>query len=218
MNLLFDLDGTLAEPFPAIKSSLLYAFKKSGLPAPDDATLRKCIGPPLQVSLVKILGASPEQALQLMADYREHHAKNCIADYAFYPGAREALESLKNNHRLFVATSKPHAFARPILKHFGFDSFFEGIYGSELDGVRSAKTELIRYVLETEQLLPEKTLMIGDREHDALGARQNAVKAFGVLWGYGSREELVAAGTTQQAKNWLELCEMIESLARVSLQ
>lgn len=210
-NLLFDLDGTLADPFLAFKNSMTYGFEKNSLPVPSDDLIRKSIGPPLQISLEKIFGLKPDIATQVMKDYRAHHADHCIGQYIFYPGAREALTTLKKSHRLFVATSKPHHFAIPILKNYDFETFFIAIHGSELDGVRSTKTDLLNYVLKTENLNPNETLMIGDREHDAIGAKNNNIKSVGVLWGFGSKEELQAHGTSYQAKDWPDLLQYILS-------
>ena len=208
-NLLFDLDGTLADPFLAFKNSMIHSFSKNSLPAPHDDLIRKSIGPPLQVSLEKIFGLKPELAVQVMKDYRAHHADHCVDQYEFYPGAKNTLDTLKKSHRLFVATSKPHHFAIPILKNYAFDSYFISIYGSELDGLRSTKTDLIQYILKTESLNPSETLMIGDREHDAIGAKNNQVKSLGVLWGFGSKEELLTSGTDYQAKDWPDLVQYI---------
>lgn len=208
-NLLFDLDGTLADPFLAFKNSMTYSFEKNSLPPPTDAMIRKCIGPPLHISLEKIFGLSPFMAAQVMLDYRIHHSEHCVQQYVFYAGARETLTALQAKYKLFVATSKPHSFAIPILRNFGFDIFFKKIYGSELDGLRSQKTDLIQYILESENLNPMETLMIGDREHDAIGARNNQVTSIGVLWGFGSIEELKAAGTAYQAKDWPDLLSYI---------
>ena len=208
-NLLFDLDGTLADPFLSFKNSLIFSFQKNSLPPPTDDNIRKSIGPPLPFSLEKIFNLDSFKAVQVMKDYRSHHADHCVAEYTFYSGARETLQLLKKTHRLFVATSKPHHFAIPILKNFSFDQFFLKIYGSELDGVRSTKTDLIKYILETEDLKASETLMIGDREHDAIGAKNNQVMSLGVLWGFGSKTELQAAGTSYQAKDWADLLQFI---------
>ena len=208
-TLLFDLDGTLADPFLAFKNSMTYGFEKNSLLPPTDVMIRKCIGPPLHVSLEKIFGLDPKKSAQVMKDYRAHHSQHCVQEYVFYSGAREALIYLQDRFQLFVATSKPHSFAIPILQHFGFDSYFSKIYGSELDGVRSQKTDLIRYILQSENLDPFKTLMIGDREHDAIGAKNNQIQSVGVLWGFGSLEELKSAGTVYQATDWPDLLAYI---------
>lgn len=209
MNLLFDLDGTLADPFKAIKGSLMHAFDKQSLPPPTDEQMRKCIGPPIQDSLIRILNLSQETADQVLKDFREHHSEHCFTDYEFYSGAFDTLARLKTKTRLFVATSKPHPFARPILERHGFAHFFEGIYGSELNGVRSSKTDLIKYLLESEDLKSEDSLMIGDREHDGIGAKNNHLNFLGVTWGYGSENELENAGSIAVANTWKELEDFI---------
>jgi phosphoglycolate phosphatase len=114
-----------------------------------------------------------------------------------YPGITDALGRLKAEHdRLVVVTSKPTIFARQIIAHFGLGKFFQNVYGSELNGTRANKGELISHVLQQETIVPAKAVMIGDREHDIKGAAANRIRAVGVLWGYGSREELTRAGAS----------------------
>jgi phosphoglycolate phosphatase len=125
-----------------------------------------------------------------------------------YPGIPEALARLRSaGFTLWVVTSKPSVFAAPILEHFELTRYFEGVHGSELSGDRSDKGDLIAHVLRSERLLAEQTTMVGDRKHDIVGARRNGVRAFGVLWGYGSRDELAAAGADG-------LCENVGDLVR----
>lgn len=207
MNLLFDLDGTLANPFKGFRNSIHFAFVRHQLEPPEDSLLRKCIGPPLHKSLPEILKVSPSLLNSVLQAYREHHEEKGIYEYEFYEGAEEALQKILSEkaHKLFVATSKPHAMAKPLLKHFGFEPYFNRIYGSELDGRLSTKADLIRHLLREEQLDPANTVMIGDRMHDAVGAKANGIKVFGVLWGYGSAEELTSANVDGIFENWTEL-------------
>lgn len=209
MNLLFDLDGTLFDPLRAIGNSLTYTFRRNHLPEPSLEKLRACIGPPLQESLVQILGATPEMAITLLKQYREHHAENMIADYAIYPGTRDILAQAHARHRVFLCTSKPHPYAAQIIRHYDLERFFVGIYGSELDGTRGTKPDLIHYLLAEEKLDRADTWMIGDRKHDILGAKANQLHSVGVLWGYGSREEFAAAGADQVVATWDEFRNLI---------
>lgn len=129
-----------------------------------------------------------------------------------YPGIVEALAELKSRGwRLFVATSKPTAFAEKILQHFHLIEYFTKVYGSELSGQRSDKGELIAHVLRSEGIRPQDATMIGDRAQDVLGARQNGVRAFGVLWGYGSLTELREAGAHEV---FAEVPELVAALTK----
>ena len=129
-----------------------------------------------------------------------------------FAGMDETLASfVADGHRLFLATSKPHYFATQILHHFDLARHFESIHGAEMDGTRQDKAELIAYILQTEELSAAQTAMIGDRKHDILGARTNGVIAIGVLWGYGSTEELMGAGAAYLVEDQLSLRQIIQS-------
>jgi phosphoglycolate phosphatase len=212
MNLLFDLDGTLADPFDAFASSLDFAYDSLGLARLSRETVRSLIGPPLHLELPALLG--PEKsalAAEVMKLYRQHHNDGSIYQYRFYDGVDEALRSLKSKHRLFVATSKPKVYADEILRYFGKAQYFEFIFGSELSGVNSQKGDLIRFALEQRSLSAGETTMIGDRKYDVIGARSNGIPCVGVAWGYGSRDELVAAGARAVVGDWPELLAQITS-------
>jgi phosphoglycolate phosphatase len=211
MNLLFDLDGTLADPIDAFSSSLEYACDTLGLNRFSKETTRSLIGPPLHLELPRLLGeAKAGLTPEIMRVYREHHGKEGIYQYRFYPGMDEAIERLGSLHRIFVATSKPKVYADEIFRHFGKSSSFEFIYGSELSGVNSKKGDLIRFAMTERGLCAEETVMIGDRKHDILGATENRIPGIGVTWGYGSAQELQEAGARHIVSNWTEL----ESLFR----
>lgn len=194
--LLFDLDGTLTDPREGITRCIRHAFAAVGEPCPSDDVLLQWIGPPLQRSFSDHLG---EEAAHLVpsaiAAYRERFASLGMYENAVYPGIREALVTLRDvGWRLYVATSKPTVFASTILRHFELFDFFEKVYGSELSGERSDKGALIAHLLSSESMAPGHATMIGDRALDVWGARQNSVRAIGVLWGYGSLSELEGAG------------------------
>jgi len=196
MNLLFDLDGTLTDPKEGIIACFRYALETLGRDSPGDRELERFIGPPLRESLSTLVGTSDETIVQqALTLYRERFAAQGMFENSLYPGISEALEQLEDDGLLlFVATSKPTVFAESIVEHFGMARFFRAVYGSELNGLNADKRDLLAHVLRAESLASIDTVMVGDRAHDVLGARANGLFSVGVLWGYGSREELVAAG------------------------
>jgi phosphoglycolate phosphatase len=190
----FDLDGTLTDPKLGITRSVQYALSKLDRTAPPEDELTWCIGPPLRASLKKMLGTDDlaDRALSL---YRERFADIGIFENEIYPGIEETLSVLsESGRRLFVATSKPRIYAERIIDYFKLKVYFERVFGSELDGKRSDKTDLLGYALETARVDPSQAIMIGDRSHDMIGARNNGMTAVGVLYGYASKDELLDAG------------------------
>jgi phosphoglycolate phosphatase len=187
----------LTDPFKGIARCIEHALSELGLPVPDKHALRPWIGPPLLESFAawfEYLGvsASPRQALAL---YRERFAGTGLYENEVYPGIPDVLRQLSDHgYRLILATAKPGVFARPIVDHFGLDRWLAGVYGSELDGRRTDKVELLQFILEREALEPGQCVMIGDREHDMRAARYHGMGAIGVLWGYGSDRELLDSG------------------------
>ena len=196
MNLLFDLDGTLTDPFEGITKCIAHALVKLGRPAPPRESLRWCIGPPLKNSLAKLLASDDDQlAEKALAIYRERFGSVGLFENEVYKDIPEVLGVLKETgHTLYVATSKPTVYAERIVNHFGLRGYFRGIYGSELDGSRTDKTSLVSHILQRESIVSSETFMIGDRKHDMIAAEANGVFGLGVLWGYGTREELEASG------------------------
>jgi phosphoglycolate phosphatase len=194
----FDLDGTLTNPKPGITRSIQYALQKLDHPTmPTEDELTWCIGPPLRASFVRLLGAETSADLAV-SYYRERFSDVGLYENGVYDGIGDVLTSLRaSGHRLFVATSKPHVFAERIIDHFGLRNHFERVFGSELDGTRVDKSHLLEYALKEALVDPAKTLMIGDRSHDMIGAKNNGMKGIGVLYGYGSRDELLQAGAHQ---------------------
>lgn len=190
----FDLDGTLTDPKLGITRSIQYALNKLNRTTPAENELTWCIGPPLLASLKKLLG-NDDLADIALSLYRERFADIGIFENDVYPGIEDTLSLLaKSGHRLFVATSKPGVYAQRIIDHFKMTAYFDRVFGSEMDGTRSDKTELLKYALQTTSVEPFHAIMIGDRSHDMIGARKNKMTAIGVLYGYGTREELVEAG------------------------
>jgi phosphoglycolate phosphatase len=199
---LFDLDGTLTNPFLGISRSIQYALQTLGYPVPEAESLRAYIGPPLQVTFPKLL-ASDDAALsaECLRLYRSRYADVGKFENELIPGIVEAVASLADaGYFLAVATSKLETYSREIVEHFGLAPFFDEIYGSQLDGSRADKGELIAYIVKTERLDPANSVMIGDRLHDVVGAKKNGMKAIGVLWGFGDRAELENAGAAAIAE------------------
>ncbi len=191
---LFDLDGTLTDPFEGITRSIQYAVEKMGGSAPAPNDLHWCIGPPLWDSFSVLLGTDDRVRLdEAVAYYRERFTVTGLYENTLIDGIPDLLQRLHEaGVAMHVCTSKPHAYAGKIVEHFGLSRYFGKVYGAELDGTRSAKSELIAHVLQEEGIEASRTVMIGDRKHDLIGANANDVAGIGVLWGYGSREELEA--------------------------
>ncbi len=134
--------------------------------------------------------------------YRERYRKKGIYESSVYNGIHDLLIRLtQKKYRLFVATSKLQVIAKKILEHLSISKYFEGIYGSELNGIRADKKSLIEYVMSIESLIPDETIMIGDRKHDIIGASLNKIESIGILWGYGNIDELVEAKASYICKN-----------------
>ena len=208
-SVFFDLDGTVCDPREGIIRCIRYAFDELGFPSPPDDQLERYIGPPLYDTFATLLDSNDSQLMKKAVGlYRQRFASNGMYENRVYAGITDALTVLRSKEfSLFVVTSKPTIFAEKIVVHYGLKRFFANIYGSELDGSRSDKGELIAHVLRAEKIPPSDAVMIGDREHDIKGALANGVFPIGVLWGYGTREELTQAGAPV-------LCETPESLPR----
>ncbi|WP_346323478.1 HAD family hydrolase [Emcibacter sp. SYSU 3D8] len=204
-----DLDGTLTDPKPGITGCLQYALERHGLPVPHQDELTWCIGPPMQESL-RTLAGSEAGGAQMLIHYRERYAEVGLFENKVYDGIPEALAALRAaGPRLYVATSKPRVYAERILEHFGLAEHFLRIFGSELDGANVRKTDLLRFALSETGENPANAMMIGDREHDAIGARAHGIRPIGVLWGYGSPEELELAGMTRLLERPAQLATLL---------
>ena len=190
-NVLFDLDGTLTDPREGITRSIQYGLSKMGIDEPDLTKLEHFIGPPLLQAFMATYGFDEAKAWEAMGFYRERFAVTGLYENEVFEGVTPLLETLvAQGRQLFIATSKPQVYAREIARHFDFARHFKVIYGSELDGTRTNKVELIRHLMAEQGLNPAHTLMIGDRKHDLIGARDNGLDAAAVGYGFGSFEEL----------------------------
>ena len=211
MNILLDLDGTLTDPRVGIIGTIQYALGQIGRESPSEEALLRFIGPPLPDCFAEMLGPSdPALVQRAVAVYRERYADVGLFENDPYPGIAEALRTLRERGaRLFLATSKPTVIAQRILEHFGLAEHFQRAWGSELDGGRADKGTLIAHILHEEHLAKEDTLMVGDRVYDAVGAKANGIIAVGVLWGYGSEEELIAAKCKVLLRSPSELANLV---------
>ena len=211
-NILIDLDGTLTDPKVGITTSARYGLAKVGHAIPESENIDWIIGPPLKASLAKILNVDANDVLadQALLGYRERFAVTGLFENHVFDDVAETLDALKNKgYRLFLATAKPEVYARQILDHFDLLKFFEYPYGSELNGERTNKGDLIAYILKKEQLNPDECLMVGDREHDIFGARHNGIETIAVEYGYGSKQELDQAQPKARIQKFSDILNVI---------
>lgn len=208
---LFDLDGTLTDPGEGITRSVQYALDKFGITVEDRKQLFCFIGPPLHESFEVYYGFSRPDAMRAVDCYREYYAVKGIFENLVYDGIEKMLQQLQAaGVKICLATSKPEVYAKQILEHFGLDGYFTAVAGSEMDGTRTKKAEVVERAL---MLLgnPDVSdcIMIGDREHDVLGGQAHGLDTVGVLFGYGSREELERAGATYIAATPADIVKII---------
>ncbi len=206
---LFDLDGTLTESGIGITRSVAYALRKHGIEENDQSKLDRFVGPPLIDSYIRFYGFTPEQARQGVDDFREYFERQGMFENRVYDGVVAMLDGLKTDGaRCVVATSKPEQYALQILERFGLLPYFDRVAGATMDEKRTDKAEVIAYALEGVE--PDcRVLMVGDREHDIHGASDNGLDSVGVLYGYGSREELEAAGATYIAEKPEDILKIV---------
>jgi len=194
------LDGTLTDSKEGIFLSLRYALKFFGIEEKDDEKLKLFLGPPLVGAFMKHYGFSEEQAHIALEKYRELFAKEGIYRLSVYPGIEAMLQKLKKDKTIVLATSKPILYAKEIMERAGLSCYFDYLEGATMDESRTEKKDVIRYAIETYNLDKKDIIMVGDRENDIKGAQENGIEALGVLYGYGSREELINAGCKNLAK------------------
>lgn len=202
----------MQEQLSSITSCIKYALSKLEQPIPAIDVFEKCIGPPLHESFVEILG-SLQAADRALGFYRERFGSIGMFENRMYAGVKESLTRLCDHvESMYVVTSKPTIYSEKIIDHFDLTKFFRKVYGSNLDGSFTNKSDLIRFVLASESIEPSEAIMIGDRYHDIAGAKENGLRAVGVLWGYGSRQELEDAGADAlcEAPKLLHDCIVIE--------
>ena len=206
-TILFDLDGTITDPKVGITKSVAFALKSFGINITNLDDLCKFIGPPLKDSFCKYYGFNESNTDIAITKYREYFSEKGLFENVEYSGIKEMLRKLSEQGKtLIIATSKPTVFAVQILEHFDLIKYFKFVAGSELDGSRSKKSEVISYALSQNNITDlSSIIMIGDREHDIIGAKEVGIKSIGVLYGYGDIKELEKAKADYIVANVKEL-------------
>lgn len=211
--ILFDLDGTLTNSKEGITKSVKYALNKFNIHVNDLDSLEKFIGPPLKDSFMEYYNFDENKAEEAVKYYREYFSEKGLFENEVYPNIESMLAKLKETGlHLIVATSKPTVFSEKILDHFNLTKFFDAIVGSTLDGSRSKKSDVIKFALEENKINSNEALMIGDREHDIIGAAKNNLASMGVTYGFGSYDELKKAGASYIVDTVNEIAKKIISL------
>lgn len=211
---LFDLDGTVTNPETGITLSVAYALKHFGIEVADLSSLRKFIGPPLADSFMDFYGFSEEKAIEAVEKYRERFSVTGIFENEPYDGIHSLLGRLKDaGYTLAIASSKPEIYTKQIIEHFELSPYFTKVCGSELDGRRTDKAEVITYALEKlGSPAAECAVMVGDRKHDIIGAKKNRLRSVGVLYGFGDEEELINAGADHIAADVKSVGDIITDI------
>lgn len=199
MTVFFDLDGTLTDSRGGITTGMAHAMTALGHPMTPAEVSDAVIGPPLYDSFRGLYGLSDAAAREGVRLYREYYSREGLFVNEVYGGIYEMLDTIKAaGLRLCLATGKPHEYARRIVAHFGFDRALSSVYGAEFDGTRGDKADLLRYAMAEEGLTADECVMVGDRSYDIKGALEVGATPIGVLWGYGDRAELIAAGCPEE--------------------
>jgi phosphoglycolate phosphatase len=213
-SVLLDLDGTLIDSYPGISASCLAALRALGHEPDETLDVRHAIGPPLEDVMQILLQAYGDDRVdEAIAAYRQHYGESGYLGSVPYPGIGESLaEMQRSGLRIYLATSKRVIFASRILDHLKFAAYFDGIYGSVPGGELDHKPELLAHVLSKHGLSPSRSLMVGDRRHDISGAHSVGMRGLGVLWGYGTRDELETAGADQLVDSPADLARTVLSM------
>jgi phosphoglycolate phosphatase len=207
--ILFDLDGTITDSGEGITKSVQYALKHFGITEDNLSNLNKFIGPPLKDSFKRFYNFDDEKAEMGLIKYREYYAEKGIYENSLYDGIVEVFEVLKKkDKKIILATSKPEVYAKEILKYFKVDNYFTFTAGADFEETRVNKGDVIKYALNEAKISDlSKVVMVGDREHDIIGAKENNIKSIGVLYGYGDVIELTQARADYIVKNTEELLQ-----------
>ena len=207
--ILFDLDGTLTDSGPGIMNGFEYSLGKMGVEYPGRDYLKQFVGPPLGDSFEKTLGFSPEDAAKGIAFYREYYAEKGVYENDVYPGIPELLEKLKaSGKKLIVATTKAELMANVVMDHFGLRKYFDLMVASN-NTDRKNKIDVLSFAIENGGVDTKKAVMVGDRHYDITGAAHFGMSSVGVLFGYGSRQELEEAGATYIAETVGDLKDIL---------
>ena len=203
-TILFDFDGTVFDTGEGIMKSVRYAAEAFGYQEPDLEALRCFVGPPLRGQFMKRYGVDAGTAEKMVAKYRERYSVKGLGECSVYPGVPELVRDLRSmGKNVAIATGKPTAFTVSILERAGYGELFDAVLGSEFDGTRSKKSEVISELLE--KYGRDGAVMIGDRDNDVLGAKECGIPCIGVAWGYAEPGELLKAGAISLAETVDEL-------------
>jgi len=213
-SVLFDLDGTLVDSQPGIVASCLAALCALGHKPDEALDVKRLIGPPLEdVMTVLLQSYGDDRVGEAVVAYRRHYGESGLLGSEPYPGIVNALREIRQaGLRLYLATSKREAFARRILQHLELATYFDGVYGSVPGGKLDHKPELLAHILSEENIAASRSLMVGDRQHDIIGAHAVKMRSLGVLWGYGSRDELEMVGVDQLVESTSDLAHVVLSI------
>jgi phosphoglycolate phosphatase len=213
-SVLLDLDGTLIDSQPGIRVSCLAALRTLGHEPDESLDIKRFIGPPLEDVMQALLQSYADDRVgEAVAAYRAHYGESGFLKSVPYPGIGQSLEEMKRaGLRIVLATSKRVMFANRILEHLKFAAYFDGIHGSVQGGALDHKPELLAHVLSEQRLSPSRCLMVGDRRHDIAGAHAVGMRGLGVLWGYGSRDELETAGADRLVESPADLAAVVLSM------
>lgn len=206
----FDLDGTLTDPQEGITNCVKYALKSFGIDETDYSKLMRFIGPPLVYSFSEYYGFDKEKSLKAVEKYRERFSEVGLFENKVYDGIYDALQKLVDSgHVLVLATSKPKVFADRIMTKYRLRPYFKLICGSELDGTRNDKNEVIEYAIQTLECPRDKIIMVGDRKHDIIGAKKCGIASCGVRFGYAEEGELETAGADYIADTIADMTDIL---------
>ena len=213
-SVLLDLDGTLIDSQPGIRASCLAALRALGHEPGQAFDIKRFIGPPLEEMMRAVLQAYGDDRIEeAVAAYRQHYGESGLFGSEPYPGIGDALEAMRAaGLRIYLATSKREIFARRILQHLGFATYFDGIHGSVPGGALDHKPELLAHIVSQHELLPSRSVMVGDRRYDMSGAHAVSMRGLGVLWGYGSRDELEMAGADRLVESTADLAPTVVAI------
>jgi phosphoglycolate phosphatase len=209
-NVLFDLDGTLTDPYLGITNSVKYALNKFNIIKENDNKLKLFIGPPLEKSFMEYYGFNTDDAKTAVEYYREYYSIKGIYENKLYTGIETVLKKLNNeNINCIVTTSKLEKYAVKVLRNFNIDIYFHDIVGSNLEGTLLEKEDIIKHSIQKNKLEKEKTVMVGDRKYDIIGAKDNGIDSIWVLYGYGTQEELEEIMPTKYCNSVDELFKIL---------
>ena len=213
-SVLLDLDGTLIDSYPGISASCLAALRALGHESDETLDVKRIIGAPLEeIMQILLQSYGDDRVGEAVTAYRQHYGESGFLGSVPYPGIGNSLAEMKRcGLRIYLATSKREIFASRILEHLEFACYFDGIHGSVPSGELDHKPELLAHILSRHGLAPSQSLMVGDRRHDISGAHAVGMRGLGVLWGYGTRDELEAAGADQLVDSPADLAGTVLSM------